>query len=441
MRSTFWILGLFISAALGAQHTISGTFSPAEDYTWLIAYHLKPGAQDYVADGPIKEGRFSLNLPENSPTGTYRLVYALPQEEYHFDVLFTGKEDVILAFDTAMGLTFKASDENRLFHEYLERIQETERRLIAFYSRGAASKDGFQAMIEALASVQHSFESRSKGMVVNAFIRANRPYIPSDYETADEYLHHRKEHYFDALDMSDPTLQASGFLTDKVLNYVFTALPTTIDNAQERESLMLENLRTVMHKVSTVSKTFQFKLLHTVWSEASAQGLSVLADFIYQDHLKTMATTPAHQELVAAIALERRLRLGAKAPDIIWEKEGTLHSLSELDGSPNYVLVFWSSTCGHCLNELPALHKRLKKHDGVQVLAIGLEDHETTWEKESAKLDTFEHAIALGKWESEYAQTYGISSTPTYFILDDEKRIIAKPKDDKAVVEFLENAN
>jgi len=72
------------------------------------------------------------------------------------------------------------------------------------------------------------------------------------------------------------------------------------------------------------------------------------------------------------------------------------------------------------------------------VIAVGLEDNEMTWRLESEKLSNFEHAIALGKWESSYANLYDVHATPAYFILDSDKRIIAKPESDKDVVEFLE---
>ena len=83
------------------------------------------------------------------------------------------------------------------------------------------------------------------------------------------------------------------------------------------------------------------------------------------------------------------------------------------------------------------LHKELLNYKNVRVVAIGLEDNDTFWKREIGNLPDFEHAIALGKWESNYAQLFGIKQTPTYFILDKDKRFVASPKDDKEVVSFL----
>ncbi|HCO85735.1 MAG TPA: thiol:disulfide interchange protein, partial [Arenibacter sp.] len=57
----------------------------------------------------------------------------------------------------------------------------------------------------------------------------------------------------------------------------------------------------------------------------------------------------------------------------------------------------------------------------------------------SAKLSNFVHGIALGKWESPYADIYDIQQTPTYYVLDNEKRIVARPGDYEEVLKFLKD--
>ena len=90
MKKLLLILTIFVGLQSTAQHTISGTFSPAKDYKWLIAYRLKPGTQSYIADTAVKNGVFELKIPEKALPGTYRLVYAVPQEQFYFDVIYNG---------------------------------------------------------------------------------------------------------------------------------------------------------------------------------------------------------------------------------------------------------------------------------------------------------------------------------------------------------------
>ena len=244
MKNFFLISALLLSLSLQAQHTISGTFSPAEDYTWLIAYHLKPGTQVYVADTAIKEGEFEMKIPENSPMGTYRLVYAVPQEEFNFDIIYTGNEDLELTFNDNEGLAFTTSKENILFSTYFKEIQEAEGRLILHYTSGSTDIDEFKKITQNYMAIQHSFMERSDGLMVQEFIKANKPYIPPKYETINQYVENRKDYYFDNLDVTNSVLQASRFLTDKLSNYIFTALPLDQMSTEETEKIMQENLKT-----------------------------------------------------------------------------------------------------------------------------------------------------------------------------------------------------
>ena len=232
-------------------------------------------------------------------------------------------------------------------------------------------------------------------------------------------------------------LQGSDFLKDKVVNYVFTALPHHQIASKEKELEIIENAKVLAQLLEDVNATNKVELFNSLWTQASNDNLNKVADFIYDNYLKTLATRTNKSELIKKIEIQNRLRMGAVAPEITWNDGSNTKKLSDLSGAKNYVIVFWSSTCSHCLQQLPEFHKALKDISSTKVLAIGLEDDDVTWKKESAKLPDFIHGIALGKWESPYADIYDIHQTPTFYILDNEKRIIARPEDYKGVVKFL----
>ena len=431
----------FLLAALGlqAQYSISGTFSPAKDYKWLIAYKLKPGTQNYVADTEVKNGVFNLKIPENATPGTYRLVYAVPQDEFYFDVIYNGKEDISFAFDTKNGVSYLTSKENILFNTYFKKINNLEKQFASFYTNQSTEVKEYKSIARQMDNIQKTYEEKTAGMMVHHFIKANHPYIPSNYESVFQYVNNKKENYFNALEIDNPILQASGFLTNKLVNFVFTALPLETLTYKERQEAIVANIDIVNEKISVIDTKYKVHLFNTLWAQAAASDYNYTSDYIYDNYLKALATEVGNQEIVAQIEVHNRLRLGAIAPNIKWEKSSDDYELSMLEGAENYVLVFWSSTCSHCLRELPALHDELKNNENVKVVAVGLEDDDITWKQESARMPHFEHTIALGKWDSEYADLYAIDQTPTYFILDKDKKIIAKPENDKEIVEFLEN--
>lgn len=437
MRKILWILLAVVAFNANAQHTISGTFSPAKDYTWLIAYRLKSGAQAYAADTAIKNGKFTLTLPTDALPGTYRLVYAVPQEEFNFDVIYNGKEDIVLNFSTDNGVGFTASKENILLHTYLNELGRIEQEIIEYYNSKNTNPEDFSTRTKKLAQLQKNYESKAEGLIASHFIKANHPYIPEKLEPVQDYVLHKKEHYFKHIDFKNSQLQNSSFLSDKVTNYVFTALPLAAISKEQTEKEIIKNTEVIASYLNDLSADFKFLIYHDLWNYAVAYSYNDVADFLYASYLKELAMATNNEEIKNTIEAHNRLRLGAIAPEIVWKKGNELRKLSQLTGADTYILIFWSSTCSHCLNELPPLHKELKEKAHIKVLAVGLEDDTTSWEKESSKLEGFEHAISLGKWDSEYAHLYDIHSTPTYFILDKEKHIIAKPENDKAVIEFL----
>ncbi|CAM4124343.1 TlpA disulfide reductase family protein [Zobellia roscoffensis] len=437
MKKYLFVFTLLSAFWAQAQHTISGTFSPASEYKYLLAYRLKAGSQSFIANTTIKDGKFSLQIPENAQTGMYRLVYAVPQDEFYFDVIYSGKEDIELAFDATQGVSFISSEENKIMTSYFQNIGSLVSQLVNFYIEGNSDKNEFRNCTDQLRTTQEAYEKQSENLMVQNFILANRPYIPSKYEAVQDYITHKKEHYFDHLKVDNNVLQASDFLTDKLKNYVFTALPAEPVSSEETEKIIQNNIKKVNTKLAPAVDAYKFDVFYKLWKMSTSGGLNTTTDFIYDTYLKSLASASSDPNKAQELASQHRLRIGAKAPELEWKTGSVQKKLSSLQGAENYLLVFWSSTCSHCLKELPALHKELKAYSSVKVIAVGLEDDTATWIPESSKLPNFEHAIALGRWESKYAQTYDIHKTPTYFLLDSDKRIIAKPESDKEVVELL----
>ena len=117
---------LIVSTSLCAQHAISGPFSPSADFKWVMAYQLNPNGQEYVTAGPVKNGDLELIMPKTAEAGVYRMVYAIPTDEFYFDVIYNGKEDI----------AFKSSEENGTYLSYSKEINAAEKKLADYYATG-----------------------------------------------------------------------------------------------------------------------------------------------------------------------------------------------------------------------------------------------------------------------------------------------------------------
>ncbi|WP_282074704.1 TlpA family protein disulfide reductase [Maribacter aquivivus] len=439
MKVLISICLLFISLSIQAQGSIAGNFSPPKDFKWLIAYELTPNGERYSVDSAVRDGSFELEMPLTAQAGMYRLVYAVPQDEFYIDVIYNKKEYVKFNFNLQDGLTITNSEENKWYREYFSKITAAQDKLIEFYETNNEPNKEYTGIIKELNAIQTSFEEKHATTIAHKFIKANRSYIPSEFEDLETFLKNKKQHHFDHLAINDPVLQGSNFLTDKFASYVFSALPTDITTKEQLAIEVNKNVKTTAEFIKSTPIGFQERSMHQLWKIADVNDMPSVQDYIFKNHLKKLAIANNNQKLVDELELAARLRIGAVSPDITWQANGKKHSLLTMEEAENYLLVFWSSTCSHCLKELPALHEEVKEYDNLKIIAIGLEDDNVNWKEVSATLPGFNHAIALGRWESEYAHTFGIQSTPTYFILDSEKRFLAKPESDKEVVEFLEN--
>ena len=105
----------------------------------------------------------------------------------------------------------------------------------------------------------------------------------------------------------------------------------------------------------------------------------------------------------------------------------------------NYILVFWSSGCSHCLKELPQLHSLSQNLNSTKfkVVAVGLEENNTKWSSEVKKFPNFINTIKLQKWNNKVVKDYALTSTPTYFVLDQDKKFKFKPEGLKDLEAYL----
>lgn len=418
------IIPLFVHA----QKTMSGTFSPAEDYNWYIIYQLKTTHQAYIDNGEIIDGKLSFTFKPEAEKGMYRLVYGMPQESENFDFIYNGVEDISFVFDEN-GLDFTDSKENKLNTAYFSSVNMVKRQINEFYQSGKTDEKAFLAIFKTLNDTQETFEKEAQGTIVENFIKANQSYTPTSFEAPEIMVANIKKHYFDHVDFLNPVLQNSDFIAEKISNYVFTALPLKELTGEELTEIYKENIATIAEKIKPVAADYQKTLLNVVWEQMMVLENDPIANHIADSYLIPLAKQQNDQALVQKLETFKRLSYGQIAPNFTWVKDNKTHKLSELEGAENYILVFWSSTCSHCLKEMPLLKNFVDNQEKGQlkVVAIGLEDERASWANESSFYPDFIHILGLDKWDNEIGNMYDVSATPTFFILDKNKRIIGKP--------------
>ena len=126
----------------------------------------------------------------------------------------------------------------------------------------------------------------------------------------------------------------------------------------------------------------------------------------------------------------KKISIGKIAPDIaVPDPKGKLIRLSEIK-SEYTLLVFWSSECGHCIQMMPQLKELYDKQKPKrwEVMTVSLDTSRKEWTTfiREQKLNWFNGSELKG-FNSISADEYNIFATPTMFLLDSEKKILAKP--------------
>ena len=426
MKKTIFIL--FLLPLLGLSQSVKGNFSPAEEFTYAFLYQATPEGANYINRGKLDSiGNFEIPLDSTISPGIYKIVYATPPEENNFDFIYDGKETVAFNFSNEQGVEFTDSDENKLWNSYLKSIDMVNQTISNYYSKEHIDKEGFSSIFKVLKDTQLAYEESANGKLVAAFITANRPYIPAKYENISTYSKNLKTQYLSQIDFSNYLLQSSSFLVDRVTAYVFNIVQNPTNETYK------QNVDDIAIAISNDDSIIKTSLLEAVWQRFVTLENHDLANYITETYLLDLANTTNNKVLAQTITSYKNTSVGTKAPnfDIILENNKT--SLHQLDDAENYLVIFWSSGCGHCLKELPKVKELIANKPNLKVIAYGLEDDNIKWSEEVKNYPDFTHVIGLGKWDNQMVQTYGIAATPTYFLLNKEKIIIAKPYEYKDV--------
>lgn len=143
--------------------------------------------------------------------------------------------------------------------------------------------------------------------------------------------------------------------------------------------------------------------------------------------------------LASTLKSNANVELGAVFPNYKFQSAAntTAKSISDVKADQK-VIVFWSSTCSHCENELPKLLEKYAeiKAKNIQIIGLSLDTDKDSYTKKIAAFPWINDSELKG-WNSSYAETYNIHATPTYFILDANNKIISKPDHVGDVLSYL----
>lgn len=148
-----------------------------------------------------------------------------------------------------------------------------------------------------------------------------------------------------------------------------------------------------------------------------------------------------NKNLESSISAIKNTMIGSSFPIYNFSKNVKNTKAKNIEGikSKNKIILFWSSTCPHCMSEVPQIinNYALLKKNGYEVIAFSLDNNKESYDNAIAHLPWINDTELKG-WDSSYTEKYNVHATPTYYVLDANNKIIDKPINFKTL---LSNAN
>ena len=146
---------------------------------------------------------------------------------------------------------------------------------------------------------------------------------------------------------------------------------------------------------------------------------------------------------IEKVKMLQKVSIGKIAPEFKAKNpDGEIVSLSDVKGK--YTLIdFWAAWCGPCRKENPNLLEVYNNFNskGFNIISISLDGRRGKTEGKKAWIDAIDkdgigawyHISNLDYFKCEIAKTYGVTSIPSSFLIDENGKIIAKNLRGKAL--------
>ncbi|MBL0881785.1 MAG: redoxin domain-containing protein [Chitinophagaceae bacterium] len=248
-----------------------------------------------------------------------------------------------------------------------------------------------------------------------------------------------KEHFWDDVAFNDDRLLRTPFFEPKLDDYFRYYVSPEPDSIIEEVKYILLSARTGKEIYPYLLTKFTNKYMNPEFMGQDKVFVYLFENFYAKGD--TMILNPSSRKTVTERAYSLMAnQLGKPAPVLnLTDTTGKMIPLYSLK-SEFTVVAFWDPNCGHCKEEMPRLdsfYRSKWKALGVSIYGVNIYENEVpAWKKFIAekKLSGWTHAYQTKAAKDaeeragvpNYRQLYDIFKTPTLYLLDKDKRIIAK---------------
>lgn len=458
MKKLSFLPLVFLATTIWGQtgHQITITFKPFKNQYIYLGHYF--GKQYPIIDS-VKLDANSTGVFKGSkklPGGIYLVGY--PDKTGFFEILIDKQQQFSIIADTATlkkGIQFKNSPDNVQFNAYQQAMSSKGRQITQLRNelKGAGQEDSARVLHQ-LDSLDHSIralrvdiiEKQPNTLLATLLNAMREPELPAqlrkpankeDSVAAYRFFH---DHFWDGVNFWDGRLAYTTFFEDKLDKYYSDLVYPNPDSVIREMDNMLAYATPSEEMTRQLLLKFVNRYLNQRYMWEDAVFVHLFEKYFAQRDYDWL--TPAGRKTITDRAYNLMANImGKPAADIeLPDSNGVSHQLYA-DTAQYTVVCFWDATCGHCKETLPKLDSLFQekwKNKGVSIYAISKQTDGTRadW-LEFLRKNNFSGwtNVFYSKDDEQarvnasipgYSQLYDVQTFPTLYLLDKDKRIIAK---------------
>ncbi|MBO7433356.1 MAG: DUF5106 domain-containing protein [Salinivirgaceae bacterium] len=404
---------------------------------------------EFKGEKPLDGGIYFILVPGNT------IFELMIDKEQNFSVSTTFTGDAV---DLTKNLKTEGSKEQQMYVDYQQFMYNQNQLAMGLRKRLPKAKgnektaisDSLELLFTQVKARWADIDENHHESLLAAVLRINRdieiPDFPRDadgnvLDSAFQYKYYKK-HFFDNVDFQDARLLRTQFYQPKLVRYFDKMI------LQAPDTIVKES-RDIIGRTEGCDEMFRFTLqtIFNKYNNSNIMGMDKVLVFFGDNYYLKEGKTPwvdsAWVEKLRERVEELRYnQVGNQAVELhLYTYDDKPVTISGINAEYT-VLFFFEPSCGHCKKATPKMKALADKfwERGVEVMGVYTQTDKEEWGKfiESQGLENW-----INAWDpynqSGFRLFYDIRSTPSIYLLDRGKKIIAKRIDVETLEKVLED--
>ena len=459
---TIFIFLIFLSLTHGftqdSGYEIKIEIKNAEDTVLYLANYY--GDKTYLTDtsSNLKKGRFLFSGDSLLPGGIY--IIAGQKNNRYFELIIDKEQrfEIVTDLKDINGkVKVKNSEENQIFFDYIKfnvsnyKIIQDLNNQLKTIKDNSDSTELIRYKIDSINKALGDYKEQIIAQYPESFVAVifkamkepeleNVPLLPDGREDSVYAYQFYKNHFWDEVDLSDERLLQTPVFNSKLEKFFTRVIYQIPDTINHEADIFIDKVRENKEIFKYVVWYLTFK-----YETSKIMGFDEIFVHMVDNYYASGEAFWADSTIIKSITEQanalRGILIGEKAPELIlMDTAGLFVSLHHIKTS-YLVLLFYEHDCGHCKKEIDVLKKWEESSSiNFNVYAVCTDTSLVKWKNfvESKEMNWI-NVNGTRSLSGNYHKLYNISITPTLFLLDENKKIIAKRLKSDQLEPFIEN--